>query len=196
MKVYVSGINPQRPFIGFQIVNEVTGQTMLSDEAPMSFTGITTLDQVVAEIVLEITRFASDRGITVVAGDFLMTYPNMLTPAQATVARYAPNIYMDGVLVPNANEMVGSATVLNGQVVLPLTDGNGNAICPTNVFPKSGRYWIDSNTAQYQFGSPVVSDDKKTLTMTVTKVALNLGLIAFTSSANGIVVNFRIYGQP
>lgn len=109
-----------------------------------------------------------------------------------------PRVWVNGVRKSSVWEYYASATVSSGNVVFNLTDdgtSGGNAVF-TNVYLESLNLIIYSSTAQYQFSAPVVSANKKTLTVTVGVLGtVILGIIQFVTAANGITVYAQIKGD-
>ncbi len=121
-------------------------------------------------------------------------------------------IYRQGTLKTAAKEYLDSAVVSGGTVTFPLTldhTSTGTAIF-TNVYKESANFRVDDNAAAYQFGGFTLSANKKTLTMTATKLGttsanalLNLigGVVSvvtgitFTAAPNGVVVHLSIKGD-
>lgn len=109
-----------------------------------------------------------------------------------------PRIYQSGVRKTNVIQIVRSAVVASGIATFYLTDNNlvsGNALFSSAVFKESANFWIDDSTSQYQMGGYTLSADRKTLTLTVNKIGLSLGIIIFTSAANGTTINLSILGN-
>lgn len=120
-----------------------------------------------------------------------------MNTAMAT-AGAIPRVNLNGVTQSTVWECGRSNTVSTGTVVFNLTADNtsgGTALFST-IFKESANFWIDDATNQYQIGGYTVSANKKTLTLTVNKIGLSLGIIVFTSAANGVVVNMTIKGTP
>lgn len=107
-----------------------------------------------------------------------------------------PRVNLNGVVQSSVWECARSATVSSGTVIFNLTTDNtsgGTAIFAT-IFKESANFWVDDATNQYQLGGYTISANKKTLTLTVNKVGLSLGILVFTSAANGVPVNMTIKG--
>lgn len=115
-----------------------------------------------------------------------------------TTTDQIPRLWVNGTHKSIVKEFHSSATVSSGTVVFNMTDDNtssGNAIF-ANVYLESLNIIIYSTSIQYQFSSPTVSSDKKTLTVTVGQLGtVLLGIIQFVSAANGITVYAQIKGD-
>lgn len=117
---------------------------------------------------------------------------NQATATAANIPRFNDN----GVTKSSVIDIARSAVVSGGSVTFNLTTDNtptGTALC-TTVFKESMNWWVDDSVNQYQLGNYSLSADKKTLTLTVNKIGLSLGVLVFTSAANGITVNMTIKG--
>lgn len=107
-----------------------------------------------------------------------------------------PRLWLNGVQQSNVKEVDTSAVVSGGTAVFYLTDNGlstGNALF-TTVFQQSLNVLVNDATNQYQFGGYTVSSDKKTLTLTINKIGLSVGILVFTSAANGVTIYLQIKG--
>lgn len=114
--------------------------------------------------------------------------------------------WRSGVRKNTVIEYMSSAAVSGGSVTFNLTDDGtsaGNAIAST-WFKESASFWVEDNTATYQFGTFTVSANKKQVTATITKLNATstiLSLISvltgltFVSPANGVTVYLAIKGE-
>ncbi len=120
-----------------------------------------------------------------------------MNTANNTVAGI-PRLWVSGVHKSTVWEYYSSANVSSGNVVFNLTDdgtSSGNAVF-TNVYLESLNLISYSSTSQYQFNNPIISGNKKTLTVTVmTLGTVILGVIQFISAANGVTVYMQIKGD-
>lgn len=110
----------------------------------------------------------------------------------------ATDVYVNGTKYSNCKRVAFSKAVSGGTVVVYLTDDgtvNGNALFTNNVFPQFLNPWVNDAVNSYQFGGYTLSSDKKTLTLTVNKIGLSIGVLVFTSAANGVTVNLSIVGN-
>lgn len=109
-----------------------------------------------------------------------------------------PQVWINGVQKTQVKEFCGSGTVSGGAVIIYLTDNglsSGNAVF-VNIYKESAAFWIDDSASQYQFGEYVISENKKSLTLTINKLGnVLLGIIQLTSSSDGMVVYARILGD-
>lgn len=120
-----------------------------------------------------------------------------MNTAMNTVAGI-PRVWVNGAHKSSVWEYFSSATVSSGNVVFNLTDdgtSSGNAVF-TNVYLESLNLIIYSSTIQYQFSNPVVSGNKKTLTVTVGQLGtVILSIVQFITAANGITVYAQVKGD-
>lgn len=129
------------------------------------------------------------------------------------LAASLPRTYQTGTQRANVWNYVSSATVSNGVAVFNLTHNGlsgGNAVFPAAVFKESAKFWVDDANNAYVFGGYTLASDRKTLTVTVNRLATTnanglinlLGSlvsfvtgIVFTSAANGTVVHLSVLGN-
>lgn len=106
-------------------------------------------------------------------------------------------LYKSGVLKTPVRMYTGSATVSSGNAIFYLTDdgtSGGNAIF-NNVYQESFNWTINDATNSFQVGSYTLAGNKKSITVAVNRIGLSLGLIIFTSAANGTTVYFTVWGD-
>lgn len=108
------------------------------------------------------------------------------------------HVWVNGVLKSDTKIFYGSGVVANGAITFYLTDtgdANGNAIF-SNVYTESMNLFTLDLTNQYQFGNLVISNDKKTLTLTINKLgSVLIGIIQFVAAANGQTVYLQVKGD-
>lgn len=99
--------------------------------------------------------------------------------------------------------VITTTTVSSGNAVFDLTDSSSNAIF-TEVFLDSANITFTDSSNMYRHGVPVLSGDRKTLTVPITRqnvslvsvVGINvLGAITWGAAPNGINVRLTIAGQ-
>lgn len=108
-----------------------------------------------------------------------------------------PRLWLAGTRKSLVKDFDTSATVASGNAVFYLTDNGlstGNAIF-TNPYTQSINLITFDSANQYQYGTPVFSSGNKILTIPVTRLGLSLGIITFTSAANGTVVYLQVKGD-
>ena len=110
-------------------------------------------------------------------------------------------MYVNGTKHLNPIEFVATGTVSGGNVVFDITSG-GNAVF-SQVFTDSISLEFTDSAGVYAHGTPVVSGDRKTLTIPITKqvfagvVVLSitvLGSVNMNAAPNGTIVKVRILG--
>lgn len=126
--------------------------------------------------------------------DISATWIQSAYSSDATAIANTPRLWLAGVRKSLVKEVATSAVVSGGAVSFSLADSSNAAIF-ANVYKESANFWIEDTANQYQFGGYTLSADRKTLTVTVTRIALNLGVIVFTAAANGKVVYLTIKGD-
>lgn len=107
-------------------------------------------------------------------------------------------ITVNGVQYIGVQTCSQSKTVSSGTVTFYLTnDGTatGTALFPTNVFIGTGNFWVNDAINQYQMGGYTLSTDHKSLTLTVNKIGLSLGILVFIASTTGTTINMSIRGN-
>lgn len=111
----------------------------------------------------------------------------------------ADNAWVQGVRKTGTLIFSSQATTSTGNVTFWLTDNGtstGNAVF-SEIYPSSITVSTYGTGAQYQTASPVVSADKKSVTVSVNQVtAVLLGLLQFTAAANGVDVRLIVLGKP
>lgn len=120
-----------------------------------------------------------------------------LTDEEFAAMEKSSLLWKNGTRMTNVQEFAGSAVVSNGQAIFYLTDdgtANGNALF-TEIFKETANFWTDSAIAQFQYGNYTLSGNKKTLTIDVNRIGINIGVLIFTAAANGTTVYMRIKGQ-
>jgi hypothetical protein len=96
------------------------------------------------------------------------------------LAASLPRYYSGGTQQSNVWIITRSAVVSGGSVAFDLTDsGTGSAILTTGMFISSINLQTFDPVNVYTYGTPVLSADKKTLTVPINKQAF--------SSANGLI---------
>lgn len=112
-------------------------------------------------------------------------------------------LYNGHTLVTGAFPIVKKATVSGGNFVVHLTsDGtSGGTALFANVYLDSLQLSAIDGVAPHMYGTPVLSNSNKTLTVPVTKSAgvyvslLSLTLLGAAAAANGTEVRALIYGN-
>lgn len=106
--------------------------------------------------------------------------------------------WLSGVLKANSFVYYSKATTTGGTVIFYLTDdgtSSGNAVF-TNVYADSVTITPYGSAALYQVSSPVISNDKKTITATINQVtSVVLGLISIASAVNNIPCTMLVLGD-
>lgn len=91
-----------------------------------------------------------------------------------------------------------TATVSGGVATFYLTDNGlstGNAVFKNNVFLNSINLIISDSTSQYNYSGFTVNTGNKSISVTISKIALSLGIIVFNSAANGTTALLQISGN-
>lgn len=127
---------------------------------------------------------------------------------------YMPRVWVNGIQKVTVKEYLASATVSNGNVVFPLTD-DGQLLQASqpifeHVFLHSVNLFVHDSANTYAFGVPVLSVDRKSLTVPIRKlgftsqnalITLLGGLASFltgasySAPANGLTVYLQIKGD-
>lgn len=106
--------------------------------------------------------------------------------------------WVNGVKKSMVKEYCASAVVANGSAVFYLTDNGtsgGNAVF-NNVYKESANFWVDNSSAQYQMGGYTLSEDKKSITISVGALgSVIIGIIQFVNATNGVTIYLRIKGD-
>lgn len=120
-----------------------------------------------------------------------------LETASATAAAI-PRVYWENTQMTGVWEYYNNVVVASGVVTFNLTkDGTptGTALFPNNVFKESINLTLFDASNSYVYSVPTIGTGNKTITFTVNKVALSLGLLNFTSAANGATVYLSLKGN-
>lgn len=89
-----------------------------------------------------------------------------------------------------------SVTVASGNAVAHFTDtglSGGTALCPNGLILNSVQMNAEEGTSPHAFGTPALSNGNKTLTVSVSKLALLLGILTLNQSANGSTVRITAW---
>lgn len=120
-----------------------------------------------------------------------------MNSAMATAAGI-PRVWVNGSQKSSVWEYHSSATVSGGTVTFYLTDNGlstGNAVF-TNIYLESLNLIVYSNASQYQFSSPTIAGNKKSITVTIGALGtVILGIVQFVSAANGTTVYLQVKGD-
>lgn len=106
--------------------------------------------------------------------------------------------YVNGVKYTAVFPYFASAVVASGIATFYLTDNglsSGNSVFKNNIFTQSINLITSSTNTQYQYGGFTVAGGNKSIAITVSQLGLSLGILNFTSAANGITVYLQISGN-
>lgn len=130
-----------------------------------------------------------------VGGAQIINMQNADSDNQAMSLGQSMKTYVNGVRKTSVKQCFTSAVVSDGTVTFNLTDDTGNSVF-TNVFAESINLFVLDLANQYQFGSLSISEDKKTLTASISKLGLVLGgIIQFISATDGTTVYLQVKGN-
>lgn len=120
------------------------------------------------------------------------------TADSAVYALAQRKAWVSGVLKPDSFVYYSKASTASGIVTFYLTnDGtsSGTAVF-NNIYADTITVTPYGSSAVYQVSSPVISGDKKSISITVNQVtSVVLGLIQITSAANSIPCNLLVLGD-
>lgn len=111
---------------------------------------------------------------------------------------WATQGYSNGVKYSQVFPYFSTATVTAGVATFYLTDNGlstGNAVFPNNVFANSINLITSDATNQYNYSGFTIAANRKSIAVIVNKIALSLGIIVFTSAANGTSAYLQISGN-
>lgn len=116
--------------------------------------------------------------------------------SKATYDPMSGQMYVSGVLKPGATNYFSAATSSSGNLVFYITtDGtnSGTAVC-SNFYTPTLMVWPTASASiLYNYGTPTISGDKKTITVAVTQSnSLLLGVLNFVTASNGITFNMHV----
>lgn len=107
--------------------------------------------------------------------------------------------WINGSWKPNAVPFYASASTSGGTAVFWLTDtggSGGNAVFANNVYSATINSGPFGQNASYQLYNPVISGDKKSITVNVTQTTTVLvGLLQFTNASNGVDIRLIVLGD-
>lgn len=107
-------------------------------------------------------------------------------------------VFVSGVKKINVKEYYGTATVNNGTATFNLTT-DGTATGPaifTSVYSESVSIRIFDSSNSYVYDVPVISANKKTLSVSINKLgSVIVGVIQFITAANGVTCYIQIKGE-
>lgn len=119
-----------------------------------------------------------------------------ITGLAAAIANIG-KLYVSGVL-KSAFPIAVTATAGASSVVFYLTnDGTatGTALFPTNVYLETLMLRPEESSAPLSFGTPVLSNSNRTLTIPCAKIASVLGILTLGQSAAGTPVKALVFGN-
>lgn len=120
-----------------------------------------------------------------------------MNTAQTTAAGI-PRVWLNGVQKASVKEYFSSAVVAGGTATFYLTDDgtSGGGAVFANVYLESMNLMVYSASSQYQFSSPTVAGNKKSITVTIGVLGtVILGIIQFVAAANGTTIYLQIKGD-
>ena len=148
----------------------------------ISSSGVNTAEDKKAVVKTAIETYATNQGWTLDSIGF--DHPD--SPA-----------YVSGVKKYHTFDFLSSASVSSGVAAFNLTDdgtSSGNAVF-SEVFSDSPRFLIDDNNDVWSYSGVTVSGDKKTLFVTVRRLALSLGVLVWNNAPDGTVVQLTVKGK-
>lgn len=110
--------------------------------------------------------------------------------------------YVNGIKKVSTKEFIATGTVSGGNVIFDITSG-GNAVF-TEIFEDSIRLEFIDSTRVHSHGEPVISGDKKQITMPITRQSFSgvtvlsvtvLGSVTMSAAPNGTVVKLFVKGK-
>lgn len=116
-------------------------------------------------------------------------------PTGSTLSSQA---YLNGTKYTAVFPFFASAVVSGGTATFYMTDNGlstGNAVFKNNVFTQSINLITSDASNQYNYSGFTVASGNKSISITVNKVALSLGIIVFTAAANGTTIYLQISGN-
>lgn len=105
--------------------------------------------------------------------------------------------WVSGVKKIGTFDYISSIDTFGGVAAFNLTDDGtptGNAVF-SEVFADSACFLIDDNNDVWSWSGITVSVDKKTLSVTVRRLALSLGLLVWNNAPDGTVVKLTVKGK-
>lgn len=107
-------------------------------------------------------------------------------------------VWVNGVQKTSLTRYISSAVVSGGVATFYLTttgDSSGEAVF-TDVHTGTATMFVNDSTSSYTYGGMTVSEDKKSVTVNVSRLgSVLLGIIQIVTAANGTTVWLSIYGE-